>query len=121
MNPLGHVYVLLYDIVWNEGKKEYSFTEDSALAKMAVSNSKISVFASRSAVIGGVYGKWKLKREPDKDDSINIDKYFDEDACSDASDEKGKELTQTWTGEGELIIPDFSKFVAFLKSMIVSN
>ena len=121
MNPLGHVYVLLYDIVWKEGKKEYSFTEDSTLAKMAISNSKISVFASRSAVIGGVYGKWKLKREPDKDDSINIDKYFDEDASSDASDEKGKELTQTWTGEGELIIPDFAKFVAFLKSMIVSN
>ncbi|MBQ4478596.1 MAG: SIR2 family protein [Bacteroidales bacterium] len=121
MNPLGHVYVLLYDIVWKKGKKEYSFTEDSTLAKMAISNSKISVFASRSAVIGGVYGKWKLKREPDKDDSINIDKYFDEDASSDASDEKGKELTQTWTGEGELIIPDFAKFVAFLKSMIVSN
>ena len=121
MNPLGHVYVLLYDIVWKEGKKEYSFTEDSTLAKMAISNSKISVFASRSAVIGGVYGKWKLKREPDKDDSINIDKYFDEDACSDASDVNGKELTQTWTGEGELIIPDFAKFVAFLKSMIVSN
>ena len=121
MNPLGHVYVLLYDIVWKKGKKEYSFTEDSTLAKMAISNSKISVFASRSAVIGGVYGKWKLKREPDKDDSINIDKYFDEDASSDASDEKGNELTQTWTGEGELIIPDFAKFVAFLKSMIVSN
>lgn len=121
MNPLGHVYVLLYDIVWKEGKKEYSFTEDSTLAKIAISNSKISVFASRSAVIGGVYGKWKLKREPDKDDSINIDRYFDEDACSDASDEKGKELTQTWTGEGELIIPDFAKFVVFLKSMIVSN
>ena len=121
MNPLGHVYVLLYDIVWKEGKKEYSFTEDSALAKMAVSNSKISVFASRSAVIGGVFGQWRLKREPDKDDSINIDKYFDEDANSDTADEKGKELTQKWTGEGELIIPDFSKFVAFLKSMIVAN
>lgn len=121
MNPLGHVYVLLYDIVWNDGKKECSFKGDCALAKMAISNSKISVFASRSAVIGGVFGKWKLKREPDKDDSINIDKYFDEDACSDVSDEKGKELTQTWTGEGELIIPDFAKFVAFLKSMIVSN
>ena len=65
MNPLGHVYVLLYDIVWKKGKKEYSFTEDSTLAKMAISNSKISVFASRSAVIGGVYGKWKLKREKD--------------------------------------------------------
>ena len=121
MNPLGHVYVLLYDIVRENDRKEYSFTEDSALAKMAISNSKISVFASRSAVIGGVYGNWKLKREPDKDDSINIDKYFDEDAYSNADDEKGKELAQGWTGEGELIIPDFSKFVDFLKSMIVLN
>lgn len=122
MNPLGHVYVLLYDIVWDkDNKKNYSFTEETALAKMAISNSKISVFASRSAVIGGVYGKWKLKREPDKDDSINIDKYFDEDAYSSTEDEKGKKLTQLWTGEGELIIPDFSKFVAFLKSMIISK
>ena len=126
MNPLGHVYVLLYDISWDKdeaGKdvKKYSFSEDTALAKMAISNSKISVFASRSAVIGGVYGNWKLKREPDKDDSINIDKYFDEDACASTEDEKGKEITQSWTGEGELIIPDFSKFVAFLKSMIISK
>ncbi|MBO7074482.1 MAG: SIR2 family protein [Bacteroidales bacterium] len=126
MNPLGHVYVLLYDISWDKdeaGKdvKNYSFSEDTALAKMAISNSKISVFASRSAVIGGVYGNWKLKREPDKDDSINIDKYFDEDACASTEDKKGKEITQSWTGEGELIIPDFSKFVAFLKSMIISK
>ena len=126
MNPLGHVYVLLYDIFWDkeeDGKeiKKYSFSEDTALAKMAISNSKISVFASRSAVIGGVYGNWKLKREPDKDDSINIDKYFDEDACASTEDEKGKEIIQSWTGEGELIIPDFSKFVAFLKSMIISK
>jgi hypothetical protein len=125
VNPLGHVYVLLYDIVWNkennDNKKSYSFTEDSNLAKMAISNSKISVFASRTAVIGGVYGNWKLKREPDKDDSININTYFDEDAYMNENDKIGEDIIQSWTGEGELILPDFSKFVDFLKSMIVMN
>ena len=122
VNPLGHVYVLFYDIVYDkENKKNHSFTEDSDLAKMAISNNKISVFASRSAVIGGVYGNWKLKREPDKDDTININTYFDEDAYMNENDEIGENIIQSWTGEGELILPDFSKFVDFLKSMIVVN
>ena len=123
VNPLGHVYVLLYDIKWDKDRniKKYSFAKDSDLAKMAISNSKISVFASRSAVIGGVYGNWKLKREPDKDDSININTYFDEDAYMNENDKVGENIIQSWTGEGELILPDFSKFVDFLKSMIVVN
>lgn len=132
MNPLGQVYVLLYDAIWEKQedntykKVGNSFSEKSPLAKMAISNSKISVLSGRSAVIGGVYGKWKLKREPDKDDTVNVNYYFDEDAYSNngdaiSSDGERKVILQGWSGEGELIITDFSKFVAFLKNMIISN
>lgn len=132
MSPLGQVYVLLYDSIWKKledntyKKVGNSFSEKSPLAKMAISNSKISVLSGRSAVIGGVYGKWKLKREPDKDDTVNVNYYFDEDAYSNngdaiSSDGERKVILQGWSGEGELIITDFSKFVAFLKNMIISN
>lgn len=132
MNPLGQVYVLLYDTILEKQddntykKVGNSFNEDCALAKMAMSNSKLSVLSGRSAVIGGVYGKWKLKREPDKEDTINVNFYYDEDAYSNnedaiSSDSERKEILQGWSGEGELIITDFSKFVAFLKNMIITN
>lgn len=132
MNPLGQVYVLLYDAIWEKQENNTykkvgnSFSKDCTLAKMAMSNSKLSVLSGRSAVIGGVYGTWKLKREPDKDDTINVNFYFDEDAYSNnddaiSSDGERKVILQGWSGEGELIITDFSKFVAFLKNMIIAN
>lgn len=52
-NVSAHIYVLNYDIEWNDGKKLYSFNEDSPLAIMAKCNNKISVFSSRSVVIAG--------------------------------------------------------------------
>ncbi len=118
-NYLSHIYVLYYDLKWgNDGKKSNTLSIDSPIAKIALSNSKISLFGSRSAVIGGVFGRWKLKREPDKDDSINIDSYYDEDVYNSEDDEKNKEIKQNWSGEGELILPDFSRFVQFLKKMV---
>ncbi|MGP1458344.1 MAG: SIR2 family protein [Treponema sp.] len=118
-NPLGHIYVLYYDIIWNKKQKRYGFTEDSALAKLAKENSKISVFATRYAVIGGKYGQWRLQRIPDKEDSINIDTYFDEDAHTDQEDKYKIEIEQKWMGTGELILPNFEKFVKFLSAMII--
>ncbi len=116
----SHVYVLYYDISWENGVKKYIFTEDSELAQLAMKNSRLSVFACRNAVIGGKYGEWQLKREPDKEDTININVYFDEDAPENESLPLGKEQkgNEKWTGTGELTLPDFAKFVAFLQSMI---
>lgn len=116
----SHVYVFYYDIYWENGRKNYSFTNESKLAQIAQSNSRISVFACRSAVIGGHYGEWKLKREPDKEDTINVNFYFDEDAPLNEDvplkiEQMGNE---EWSGRGELILPDFAKFVMFLQSMI---
>jgi len=120
----AHVLVLFYDIKWKDNKKDgYLLTEDSDLSKLAKANGKLSVFGFRNAVIGGKYGKWKLKRQPDKSDTININFYFDEDAPYDPDDKKGEEKKgdEAWTGEGELFLPNFSKFVTFLQSMILDD
>ncbi|UWG96250.1 SIR2 family protein [Dehalobacter sp. DCM] len=121
-NTSAHVYVLYFDILWKDGKKDgYALSEDSSLVKLCKGNGKLSVFGCRSAVIGCQYGKWRLKREPDKEDTINVNLYFDEDGPLDPDEPKNevKKGEEKWTGEGELILPDFAKFVAFLQSMIL--
>lgn len=129
-NSATHVYALTYDILWSKVKegdktkwiKNYGLTEDSNLALLAKSNRKISVYGCRYGVIGCQYGEWQLKREPDKDDTPNITSYFDEDAFDDEKDIKiEKKGEEVWTGKGELTLPDFSKFVRFLKNMIYEN
>lgn len=123
-NTSAHVYVLCYDIVWKDGKRNgYTLSEDSSLVKMCKANGKISILGCRTAVIGCQYGKWRLKREPDKDDTISVNLYFDEDGPMNIDDPKNevKKGDEKWTGEGELRLPDFAKFVAFLQSMILQN
>ncbi|MDR0982715.1 MAG: SIR2 family protein [Culturomica sp.] len=97
-NTTAHVYVLYYDEYDN--KKKYSLQNASTLSKIAKETKKISVYGMRSAVIGGVFGDWKLKNEPDEE--VNL--YFDE------QDSKGC-----------LVLPDFAKFVKFLTSMIMNS
>lgn len=118
----SHVYVFYYDIVWEGNNKTYSFTEDCPLAQLALSNTRVSVLASRNAVLGGRYGQWRLKREPDASEKANISLYFAEDKAEDSTASVGEEQagSEIWTGEGELILPDFAKLVAFLQSMIYS-
>jgi len=121
----AHVYALYYDILENSKlrKKKYGLTPESTIAKIAKSNSKISALGCRNAVIGSQFGKWKLKKEPDKDDAINIDLYFGADGPTDISDplEEEKNGDEKWTGEGELKISDFKFFVKFLQSMIFTS
>jgi hypothetical protein len=121
-NTSAHVYVLLYDIIKKDGKKNgYELTEDSELVKIGKSSGKISILGCRNAVIGCQYGKWQLKREPDKDDTLNISLYFDEDGPLNVNDSKNevKKGEENWNGQGELILSDFTKFVAFLQSMFL--
>jgi hypothetical protein len=123
-NKCAHIYVLCYDIKWEAGKRTgYLLTQDSFLAKLAKGNSKISIFACRSAVIGCHYGQWRLKREPDKEDANNISLYFDEDAPNNPDDEINieKKGEEKWTGEGDLKISDFKHFVDFIQSMIFAH
>lgn len=122
-NNSGHVIALFYDINQNNNKKKYLLTEDSTLSKLAKSTKKLSVYGCRNAVIGGQFGEWQLKREPDKEDTINIDAYFDEDGAidSEVGIKDGHKGAEEWTGKGELTLPDFSKFVSFLQGMIIAD
>lgn len=120
----AHVIALFYDVMWNEGKKNgYSLDESCNLARLAKGNGKLSVYGCKSAIIGGQFGAWRLKREPDKADTININLYFDEDGYCNPKDKIGEEKKngQAWSGEGELLLPDFTKFVKFLQSMIIED
>ncbi|MFA7290587.1 MAG: hypothetical protein WC055_17085, partial [Melioribacteraceae bacterium] len=96
---------------------------NSPLHKLAISNSKISALGLKSAIIGKQLGKWKLRKEPDKDETPQVNDYFDEDGYTNNKEEINKEAKgeEKWTGEGKFILPDFSKFVKFLNSMIVEN
>jgi hypothetical protein len=114
----SHVIALYCD-----GDFENADWNNSLLHKMACSNSKISVYGLRSAVIGCKRGKWKLRTEPDKEDTININLYFDEDAPINETDKKNEEKKgeEIWTGEGEFRLPEFYNLVAFLEAMIIGN
>ena len=119
-NSDAHVYVFFYDVIWKNGCKINSFTAEHPLAKLAEECNKITVLASKYAVQGTKFGEWKLKREPSREDSVDINLYFDEDAPYDASlplkqERQGDEL---WTGKGELTVINFTKFVEFLHNMI---
>ena len=115
-NTTSHVIGLIYD-------KFELLTKESKIAKIGLDNPKISLYASRSAVIGCKCSDWALKTEPLKDDTISVNLYFDEDASLNPDvelnkDEKGKEV---WTGKGEFILTDFSRLVQFLNEMISDN
>ncbi len=115
-NTTSHVIGLIFD-------KPDSLKFESNVAKIGLDNPKISLYASRNAVIGRNYGEWVLKSEPSKDDTVNLNLYFDEDAYSNPEEELNKEAKgkEVWSGKGEFILPDFSKLVQFLNEMISDN
>ncbi len=115
-NTTSHVIGLIFD-------KSDKITKDSKLTKIGLENSKISLYASRNAVIGRNFGEWVLKSEPSKEDTIQLNLYFDEDAYTDIEEELNKERKgeEIWTGKGEFILSDFSKLVRFLNAMINDN
>ncbi len=117
----AHVFVLHHDRgPYQDGVRTITFTTNCQLAMMAKKCRKISVLSNRGAVIGGKYGIWKLKREPDNDATIDLNTYFDEDAANDTEIPLHKENqgNETWTGQGDFIITDFGKFTSFLLNMI---
>lgn len=120
----SHVIGLIYDKYKDdEGKVNYSLTSENDLTRIGLNNPKISLYGARNAVIGCHFGKWKLKAEPSKDDTINLNLYYDEDAYTNLEEKTGveKKGEEDWTGEGELTLIDFKKLVLFLNSMVTEN
>lgn len=119
----AHVVFLYFDKYWCETDNKYKFrlAENDKLYKTAISNSKISVYGIKGAVIGGKYGDWKLKNEPDNDDTVNVNLYFDEEF--DDTQEMGinEQGTALWSGKGDFILTDFRKLSMFLSSLMTVN
>ncbi len=115
-NTTSHVIGLLFD-------KYDPITKKSSVVKIGNENSKISIYGSRNAVIGCHFGEWILKSEPSKEDTVNVNLYFDEDAPEIPDVELKKKTIgeELWTGKGEFILPDFSRLTEFLNKMISDN
>src|ERR1035437_2721898 len=119
----SHVIALYYDECKSKesSKTHCMLNSKSPLHNIAISNSKISALGIKSAIIGKQFGNRKLRKEPGKDETPNVNLYFDELWITNKQDELNKKLDPIWTGEGKFILPDFSKFVEFLNSMMVEN
>lgn len=120
----SHVIGLIYDKAKDANDKPiFQLTEKSAAATIGLNNPKISLYGGRTAVIGCKFGEWQLKSEPDKEDTVQVNLYFDEDGPLNEKDEINEEKTgdQRWTGNGEFVLTDFTKLVRFLNSMINDN
>ncbi len=115
-NTTSHVIGLIFD-------KFNPLQRDCSQVKLGLENSKVSLYGSRSAVIGCNFGDWVLKSEPTIDDTINVNLFFDEDAHTSEKDELKKEAIgeEIWTGKGEFILPDFKRLVIFLNDMMSNN
>ncbi|MCK9372105.1 MAG: SIR2 family protein [Sulfuricurvum sp.] len=122
-NTTSHVIFLLFDKYWCDTSKTYKFAlnDEHPLYKFANTNNKISVYGMRNAIIGGKYGEWQLKNQPDKDDTVQVNLYFDEDF--DDTKELGAHDAGTayWSGKGDFILPDFKRLVGFLSSVMPEN
>ena len=79
--------------------------ENSNIVKLALDNPKISIYGYKHCVIGCKYGPWKLKTEPNIDDTVNLNLYFDEDGPTNQMDIEGEEKkgAETWTGYGGFV------------------
>lgn len=126
-NTTAHVFVLNYDIVWSkhengEDMKTHTFATDNYLGKLASRNRKISVLATRAAIIGGQFGEWKIRVDIDSNDPLSPSSYFKEDITYEPNPKtEAQTETQIKTGKGELLLPSFVSFVELLKSMIPKN
>lgn len=101
-NTTSHVIGLIFD-------RYDKINEKTNISKIGLDNPKVSIYASRNAVIGCNYGEWAFKTIPNDDDETDL--YF---ALDKKEDDK-------WTGKGEFILPDFGKLVTFLNSMVSDN
>ena len=82
---------------------------------------KMSVYGRRHAVIGGKFGEWQLKGEPNSAETIRVNQYFDEDAAMPAQESGKGKGDERWTGKGRFLLPDFQKLTEFLNDLSSSE
>ncbi len=82
---------------------------------------KMSVYGRCHAVIGGKFGEWQLKGEPNSAETIRVNQYFDEDAAMPALESGKGKGDERWTGKGRFLLPDFQKLTEFLNDLSSSE
>ncbi|MFA7421123.1 MAG: SIR2 family protein [Melioribacteraceae bacterium] len=92
-----------------------NFDENAIPIKIGKRSKKTIICGKRKALIGGVLGDWKLKREPSKEDFEFIDQYFDRDAPLPIKKKGKDDELINFTGTLKLI--DFREFMDFLNSL----
>ncbi len=120
----SHIIFFLYDKIIKEDKTIEYFLPNCKLCQVALSNPNISVYGMKHAITGRQLGEWKkLQKEPDNDESIEIDSYFEPDFAVNSDAELKKEYTKeeiaSFTGSGEFKLPNFAAFVEFLKKEVM--
>lgn len=124
----SHVIALIYDELTTKNEagkdnKSYALAESNSLIwKAATECSKISAYGMRGAIIGGIYGEWKLKTEPSTDSTNDLNRYFEEDGPEYVKNVgEGGKGDEIWTGKGRFTLPDFSQLTALLSGMMAAN
>ena len=121
----SHVIALYYDEIPSEDGSNlnaYALADtENGVRAMATheTGGKMSVYGCRHAVIGGKFGEWRLRDEPQANESIRVSQYFDEDAAT-PSDKEGKG-DERWEGTGRFLLPDFRKLTDFLNDLSSSE
>lgn len=106
----SHAIVFLYD----------DLLENSDICRIAENERRLSIYGSRNAVIGGRFGKWKIKNRPPEEDEIQIGTYFDQDAAEPKS-KSGEEDENEPSFEGNFKLVDFRNLVNFLADLNYTN
>lgn len=89
-----------------------ALNEKSVPVTIGRRSNKIMICGNKSALIGGIFAEWRLKREPPTEDFEFIDQYFDRDAPTPYTDKgQGDEILKA---TGKLKLVNFMDFVNFL-------
>lgn len=121
----SHVIALYFDEYQDQDSKPAFALANEANGVRNMANfetgGKMSVYGLRHAVIGGRFGEWRLRDEPQTSESLRISQYFDEDAAAPSNEAGVRKGDEKWGGTGRFLLPDFRRLTDFLSELSSST